>query len=207
MYARTSRFTADPARLDAGVGHLRHDAMPDLQRIPGFIGMSGLVDRRSGRCLVTTAWRDEQAMRAATDAVAALRDGTAGAMGAGEPEVAEWEFASVHRRRRTPAGACTRVTWGRVDSGDVDRLRNTYVGELLPRLEEVPGFCSVTLLVDRGSGRAAIAATYDGRESMERTREMVGELRDQFSRTVGMEVGEVAEFELALAHLRVPELV
>jgi heme-degrading monooxygenase HmoA len=207
VHARTSRFSADPARLDAGVGHLRHDAMPDLQRMPGFVGMSGLVDRASGRCLVTTAWRDEQAMREAADAVATLREGVASAMGAGEPELAEWEFASVHRRTRTPAGACTRVTWGRVGGGDVEQLRGTYVGELLPRLEEVPGFVSVTLLVDRGSGRAAIATTYDGRESMERTREMVGELREHFTRSVGMEVTEVAEFELALAHLRVPELV
>jgi heme-degrading monooxygenase HmoA len=185
--------------------------MPDLQRMPGFVGMSGLVDRATGRCLVTTAWRDEQAMRDAAEAVAALRGGVAAAMGAGEPELAEWEFASVHRRTRTPAGACTRVTWGRVDGGDargdVDRLRSTYVGELLPRLEEVPGFVSVTLLVDRGTGRAAIASTYDAFGSMERTREMVGELREEFTHSVGMEVTEIAEFELALAHLRVPEMV
>jgi hypothetical protein len=94
-----------------------------------------------------------------------------------------------------------------VESGDVDRLRSAYVEGLLPRLEEVPGFVSVTLLVDRGTGRAAIASTYDAFGSMERTREMVGELREEFARAVGMEVTEVAEFELALAHLRVPEMV
>jgi heme-degrading monooxygenase HmoA len=211
VHARTAHFTADPARLDDGVARLRSDVLPELHRVEGFIGLSALVDRASGRCIATSAWRDEQ-VRAASAAITAqlralLADALGGAAGRPVPDVAEWEFAGVHRRRRTPVGACTRVVWGHVEPGRVDELRDAHRSRLLPRLEEVPGFVSVTLLVDAGRGRMAAATTYDDRTAMERADDEVTAVREELTRSTGLRVTETGQFELALAHLRVPELV
>jgi hypothetical protein len=44
-------------------------------------------------------------------------------------------------------------------------------------------------------------------EAMARNRDRASELRSRRVRELGAEVIDVAEFELAIAHLRVPELV
>jgi hypothetical protein len=78
---------------------------------------------------------------------------------------------------------------------------------LLPRLDELDGFCSVSVLMNRQNGMCALAATYESREAMDRSRDAVSAMRTQFTEELGLEVTEIAEFELALAHLRVPETV
>ena len=68
------------------------------------------------------------------------------------------------------------------------------------------GFCSASLLVDRVSGRAVSTATYDSRHAMHRNREQADAVRSAGSLETGAEVLQVCEFDLALAHLRVPEM-
>ena len=60
--------------------------------------------------------------------------------------------------------------------------------------------------MNRESGRAVSSATFDSREAMDRNREQAKELRNARTRELGADVIDVGEFELALAHLRVPEM-
>jgi hypothetical protein len=48
---------------------------------------------------------------------------------------------------------------------------------------------------------------YESRESMERAAATAKPMREEFTRQMGGEIAEVAAFELAIAHLRVPETV
>jgi hypothetical protein len=50
------------------------------------------------------------------------------------------------------------------------------------------------------------SVTYDSLGSMQRSREKSDALREAGAREAGVEIVEVCEFELALAHLRVPEM-
>jgi hypothetical protein len=77
----------------------------------------------------------------------------------------------------------------------------------LPRTEELDGFCSASLMVDRSSGRAVSSVTYDSLEAMEHNREASSAMRSATTKDAGAEVLDVGEFELALAHLRVPESI
>ena len=77
---------------------------------------------------------------------------------------------------------------------------------MVPSLEDLEGFCSASLLMNRSSGRAVSTATFDSREAMERNREQSKELRNTRSREMGADILDVGEFELAIAHLRVPEM-
>jgi hypothetical protein len=89
----------------------------------------------------------------------------------------------------------------------MDRMTDTFRMALLPRLEDLDGFCSVSVMVNRDNGMSALAATYMNRDAMMGSREAVSKMRDEFTQQLGMEVTDIAEFDLVLAHLRVPETV
>ncbi|MCV2488293.1 antibiotic biosynthesis monooxygenase [Geodermatophilus sp. YIM 151500] len=206
MYARSVIVHADPQRIDDGLAYLRDEAMPVVQDTPGCVGMSMLCDRDSGRCIATTAWESEEAMRASAESLRHLRERFADVLG-GTMEVQQWEVAGMHRRRPAGEGACTRVTWSRArDASQVDHIIESWKATMPMRLDEMDGFCSVSLMVDRGTARAASAVTYESRDALDRSRSAAQAMRDQFVTAMDVEVTEVAEFELAFAHLRVPEM-
>jgi quinol monooxygenase YgiN len=200
VYARSTTIMARPESIDAGLAEVRDSVMPMVTQMEGCIGLSMLVDRSSGRCIVTSAWRSEEAMRATDEEVQPIRE-RVGEMLGGSPQVDEWEIAVLHAQ-----GACVRVTWMQVDSADLDRAIDVFRLASLPTVEELGGFCSASLLVDRSSGRVVSSVTYDSVRAMESNREAAAAVRSSGSNDAGAEVLDVGEFELALAHLRVPEL-
>jgi heme-degrading monooxygenase HmoA len=206
MYARTTTVRGDPRAVDDGIAFARSDVWPRLERMDGCVGMSMLADRGAGRCIVTAAWATEDAMRASADDVREVRRQLDEVLRAEAVDIAEWEIAVLHRSRPAGDAACVRATWIDVQAGRVDGVIDAFRMSLLPRLDDLPGFCSVSLLVDRGSLRAVAAVTYEDRAAMERAREQGAALREEFSRAMGSTITEVAEFDLALAHLHVPEM-
>lgn len=205
MYARSTTFFGDPSMIDEGIAYVRDTAMPAVQQMAGCIGLSMLCDRESGRCIVTTAWRDEMSMHDTEGAVHDMRQRAAELMG-GHAEVQEWEIALMHRMHEAHHGACTRVIYGSMDPARLDDGLSSMRMGLLPRMEELPGFCAVSHMIDRETGRSATAVTYDSRADMERAAAQAKALREEFAGQVGLEITGMAEFDLVLAHLRVPEM-
>ena len=78
---------------------------------------------------------------------------------------------------------------------------------IMPRVEQLEGFCSTSLFVDRAAGRSCLTATYDSPEAMMSTRNAAMGLRADLVQQIGIKVTEIGEFSLAVAHLDVPELV
>lgn len=206
MYARSTTVHADPQRLDSGVAYARDEALPMLQGMTGFVGLSVLVDRGGGRCIATTAWDSEGSMHASTDGIQPIRERFGELLG-GAPTVHEWEIAVLHRRRETGDGAWARVTWTRADSSQMNRILEAWRSSVVPQLDEIPGFCGASLLVDRSTGRAATAVTYADRDSVQAARDAATALRNSFTQQMGIQIVDIAECEVALAHLRVPETV
>ena len=204
VYARTATVHGDPKAVDDGVAFLRDRVMPAVEGLPGYVGLSMLADRDSGRCIATTSWADEAAMSSTGEQLRPLRARFAQILG-GPPELQSWEIAVLHRVHEAPDGACTRVTWMRTDPDRVEQVLDAYRLSLLPRLEEMAGFCSASLLVDRWEGRGAGSVTYADREALERSRTDATAVREEFAAAMGSRILEVAEFDLVLAHLRVPE--
>jgi hypothetical protein len=205
VYARSTTIQAQPSSIDAGVAHVRDEVMPAILGIEGCVGLSLLVDRHSGRCIATSAWRSMEAMRASAEQIRPIRDRAAEIFG-GSPQMEEWEIAVLHRDHRSRQGACVRATWLQGDPAQADRAIDVYKMASLPAMENLEGFCSASLLVDRGSGRAVSSVTYDSVEAMQRNREQAETLRAAGAKEAGGQVLDVCEFELAIAHLRVPEM-
>jgi hypothetical protein len=205
MYARSTTIQAQPSSIDAGIAHVRDAVMPALQEMNGFVGLSLLVDRSSGQCITTTAWETAEAMRASAERIRPVRDRAAEVFG-GSADVQEWEIAVLHRDHNSGQGACVRATWVKLDQDQLDRGIDFYKMRILPALEELEGFCSASLLVDRASGRGVASATYDTVEAMERNKDQLDRLRTTGSQEARAEVLDERDFELAIAHLRVPEM-
>ena len=206
MYARSTTTRGNPQSIDDAIAYMRDEVMPAVQAMDGCIGLSMLADRDSGRCIATSAWENEEAMHNSESGIHDMRMRYAQMMGS-EPEVQEWEIAVLHRKHNAPDGAACRVIWGQGDPANAERMLDTFRMGLLPRLEEFPGFCSVSLLVDRESGRTTSAVVYESRDAMMQATEMGRALREEFMGQMGGEITEIAEFDLVLAHLRVPETV
>jgi heme-degrading monooxygenase HmoA len=207
MYARSTTIHGNPGSLDEGIAYVRDEVMPAVTGMEGCVGLSMLVDRESGDCIVTTSWRDEEAMRSSAEGVRSMRERAAEMFGGAAPQVQEWEIAVLHRVHEAGEGACTRVTWSRADPAEADRVLDGWRMSVLPKLEEMPGFCSVSMLVSRSEGMGASAVTFKDRQSLEQTRESARAMRDEFAPKMGVAITDVREFELVLAHLRVPETV
>ncbi|WP_066896500.1 antibiotic biosynthesis monooxygenase [Mycolicibacterium houstonense] len=204
MYARSTTVQAQPEAIDAGIAHVRDEVMPAIREIDGCVGISLLVDRESCRCIATTAWETEDAMHASAERAAQLRARAAEAFG-GTATVEEWEIAVLHRDHRTHEGVCVRATWAKLEPGQIDGGIEHYKAAVLPALEDLDGFCSASLMIDRASGRGVSCASFDSREAMERSRDRANALKASAIRDIGAEETDECEFELALAHLRVPE--
>lgn len=205
MYARSTSIQAQPSNIDAGIAFVRDEVMPALQDMDGYVGLSLLVDRESGRCIATSAWETEDALGTSTDQAAPLRERAAEMFG-GDVTVERWEIAVLHRDHRANDGACVRATWVKIAPDQMDQSVDFYRTTVLSRIEELEGFCSASLLIDRAAGRAVSSVSFDSGAAMEHNREQAKEMKSASMREAGVEQLDECEFELALAHLRVPEM-
>ncbi len=208
MYARSTTFRGDPSAIDDGIAYIRDKALPAIRDMDGCLGLSMLVDRHTGRSVVTTSWEDAEAMHRSAAPIRGLRDTAFHTLRgvARETQVEEWSIDVLHRVRTAPEGAATRVIRTRGPAGPMERVVDGFRSIVVTRAEHLPGFCSVSFLVDHDTGRSAIAATYESRQTMSRAKGQAVAIREEFLERMGMQVVDVAEFDLVLAHLRVPEM-
>jgi heme-degrading monooxygenase HmoA len=206
MYARSTTVRGNPQKVDDLIAYVRDEAMPAMAAMSGNVGMSMLCDRESGRCIVTSAWADESAMHATEQSVVDLRE-RAAAIAGGDYGMQAWEIVVLHRAHEGHDGARARVIWADGDPARIDENTSTFRMAMMPRMEELPGFCSVSVFADRATGRGAMTIVYDSQEDMDRGADMARAMRDEFSNAMGLTITDMADFDLAVHHLRVPETV
>lgn len=206
MHARSLTIIGRPERIDDAIAYVRDDALPTVTSMEGSVGLSLLVERETGRAITTTSWTSAAAMADSDARLAPLRMRGAEILD-GHISIDEWEVAVMHRAHTALEGAACRVTWLRLNHSDPDRGVGLYSNSMLPDFESIDGFCSASLMINREKGRACSTTTYDTWESMSASRDRSWALRESAVREAGVDVMDVAEFELVLAHLRLPELV
>lgn len=200
VFARTATFQGRPEAIGAGVAFQRDEAVPATLAIPRCIGMSVLADRTSGMCIITTAWQTRNDMHASVVKIRPMRERTGKILGAA-PELEEWEVAAMHRQHGSATACCARVTWLKVDSSAADQMIDDFVSVTLPALNQIRGFCSASLLVNREWGRAAVSVAYDNPDSVNSRL-----ARSDGQSQLGSNIIVVRDFDMVMPHLRVPDL-
>ena len=207
MFASTITARGRVAALDATVHLVRDQLLPRVDRLDGCTGMSLLAGRRTGRAIVTTGWRTEEAMWAGTRRMEEATQRIGRTLGAA-PQRAEWEVGLLHRVHPAGPRAVCRLVWSILPDADrIDDDLATFRLALLPRIEELTGFRSASLLVDRRRARTVLAVTYADREAMLTAGQRADALRQDYARQMGGRITEVTDLELVVAHLGVPETV
>lgn len=206
MYARSTTIIGRPEAVDDCIAYVRDEIQPVTARLDGCLGLSLVVDRAFGRCIATSAWETPETMSLAEDELAPLRLRMAQVLG-GEPEVDRWEIALMRRVRPASEGAWCRIIWARPQDIHIHVIRERFRNPILQEFETVEGFCSASLFVDRLERLLCTTATFESRAALDASRPVAAAARERAAMETGVEFIEIAEFELALAHLRVPELV
>jgi len=199
VFARSTTFHGAPGNIDAGITFVEGEVAPTLTRIEGSRGLSLVVDRETGMCIVTASWENEQAMRASAEQIRPLRERGQEILG-GTPQVDEWEIAVMHR---TQHAECCRVSWLK---GDLEAMTETFRVGILPELDQTAGFCSASLLVNRSTGMGCATTAWETRAAMEASRSSADDMRSRAASDAGGEIVDVHEFDLAYAHLHIPEM-
>ena len=206
MYARSTTAQGNPEAMDQVISYVRDQVMPAVAGMPGYVGISMICDREAGRCVVTTTWQTAEAMRASAEAVVSSRDEAAALLGGVNPLVQEWEVVAMHRIHETPQDGAVRLIWARAEQGQLDRIVEAWRTTIPPQLEAMPGFRAVSVLADRDTMRAVSAVGYESREAMNRSADQALTVRDRFAATLGFDITDVEEYDVVLAHLRIPEM-
>ena len=68
MFARSTTIHGQPAMTEAGIRHVRDVVMPQVRGLSGCVGISLLANHTKGRCIVTTAWESQEALRESASA-------------------------------------------------------------------------------------------------------------------------------------------
>jgi len=199
VYARSTTFHGRPASIDAGIKFVKNEAGPMLDEIDGCRGLSLLVDRETGQCIATSSWESQAAMAASDEQLRTIRDRGRDILGA-TMQIDTWEIAVMHR---THHGECCRVSWLQ---GDLDAMTETFRFGIMPDLEQTAGFCSASLLLDRDAGVGCATTAWETRAAMEASRSAADDLRNRAATDAHGEIVDVHEFDLAYAHLHVPEM-
>ena len=202
MYARTTIIRGDHEGIGEGLAFIRDEAVWQMRQMDGFVGISMLAEGPTGRCVVTSSWADADALEDNAEKMEKMRGRLVQSFH-GEPEVDEWQICLVHRRKPAGDGGHAHVAWLRGD--DVDKLVESYKNTVLPELEQLPGFSSVSLLIDRDGGRMVSTVTFESPETLKRSKARAHELGDGLAAELGAEITDRAEMDLLMAHLHVPE--
>ena len=167
--------------------------MPTLEEVEGFVGLSMMVDRGSGECIATTSWETADAMRASSDRITGVR-GRLGGLLMAPATVQEWEIAVMHRAQASAVERWCRARWLRTSPDNVDHGIEVFRSELLSRIEELPGFCSTSLMVDRARGRLCSTSAFDSLEGMQQARDEAWTIREDGVRAAGVDIMDAAEY-------------
>jgi quinol monooxygenase YgiN len=91
MYARLTRVTTAPERVNEIEPIVREHVLPTAQQMAGFRGMYAMVDHQSGTALSLTLWESEEALARSEEAADRLRSDAAARGGAEITAVERYE--------------------------------------------------------------------------------------------------------------------
>lgn len=206
MYGRATIIDGKPDRIDAGIAFIRDKVVPFVDGLPGSLGLSAWVNRETGRCVVISAWQDEASREASAEKIAPQRMEASSILG-GDARAETWELAEMHQAGPDRAGYVSRVVSMSGDPSTVDKGIAAFRARVVPQVSLLPGFNTISLMVDRTHGRSRIATTYTSRSAAEAAREAGAAIRSATSAELGLTVEDVEDLELVHVGIRRPDVV
>jgi len=203
MFARISRASGSPDKLDENVEFFAQKLLPQIRDLPGFIGAVALGDRASGRGGSVTYWADAESMRA-SDAAATAGRGQTAERGVTTLDVQRYEM--VIAERVAPAGANTFVRGNEVDAAR-DKIEDSIKfvrDQVLPNVRSQKGFRALLMGVDRQTGHCLVSSVWETAADLEASEAAVREQRAQAGKVAGAGDVRVERYEVMYVEMKQP---
>jgi quinol monooxygenase YgiN len=195
MYGRATIVDGKPEQVEAGLHFLRHEVEPLVRSLPGCQGMSVLADRTSGRVVVLSAWTDEASREASTGVLMPLRQQASAILG-GDARAESWELVGMHQQGPDQPGFVTRSVLMSGQPAQIEQALALFQDQVVPQVQQLAGFNTITLLVDRDHGLLRVATTYVDRASADAAREPGAAIRGAIAQEIGLVTQSVEDLEI-----------
>jgi len=164
MFTRVLTFRG-AKNFDDGLGLVREDALPVLQKLKGYRGMSVSADRDGGVFGILSLWETEADRDASFEPLVALRQQALDLMG-GELTVENFEELVQEVASPPTVGSPLMVTRISMDPSKIDENLGFFKSEILPRITATPGFLALRNMVDRKTGRGVVGSVWADKDAM-----------------------------------------
>jgi heme-degrading monooxygenase HmoA len=199
MHCRVVTFSGGK-NIDAGISFLRENLMPVIRDQKGYRGLNASADRSHGVLGVLTMWDTEAERDASWGALAQTRqeglDTIGGDMSTDNFELLLQEIGDV-----PPApGSALMLMPVSMDPARVDEHLAFFRSQVLPQIKTAPGFRTVRLLMNRGTGRGITGTAWSDAEAMAAAAAAT-EARRQEAAARGVLFGEASYREIVLGDI------
>ena len=90
LFLRSNDATIEPTKLDPVIAMMRDKVIPELRKQPGYVNGNMIVNRKTGRSIISSGWETAEQRKASNAAVSGLR-GEAEDIAGAKVKVEEWE--------------------------------------------------------------------------------------------------------------------
>jgi len=164
MFTRVLTFRG-AKNFDDGLRLVREDALPVLQKLKGYRGMSVSADRDGGVFGILSLWETEADRDASFEPLVALRQQALDLMG-GELTVEGFEELVQEVASPPTVGSALMVTRISMDPSKIDENLGFFKSEILPRITATPGFLALRNMIDRKTGRGVVGSVWADKDAM-----------------------------------------
>ncbi|HEX8995120.1 MAG TPA: hypothetical protein VF812_03725 [Ktedonobacterales bacterium] len=196
MFGRVTSFTGVPERTDEALRYTDQVIRPAIKNL-GALGMSTLVDRKTGKSLAITWWKDETAARGSAAEANQIRDQFKQALGADITDVHTYEV-TLEEAAHQPSPRAARLTRAQGDISRIDELTRWTETQLLPAYRAQPGFSGWYTLTDRQTGKSLIISYWETEAAMTAAETLLNQSRGRGAQEMGLQFEPTERYELAL---------
>lgn len=201
MHVRMTTIRGDASNLQAAVDAAENRARPAIEAAPGNKGFATLTGA-GGTFIGASYWDSAQAEAASREALTALREEVAATVG-GILAVETYEVAVARRITMPAAGAIVRLLRVEIDPSGLDGAIAHYRDHVLPVFAELPGVCSLQLLVDRTAGKAVGISAWDDEIAIEKAQHAMDEARAEVAKATGAKFSDPERYTLVRTTLQI----
>jgi heme-degrading monooxygenase HmoA len=203
VFARVSRASGSPDKLDENVEFFVQKLLPQIKGQPGFVGAAVLGDRASGRGMSVTYWADAEAMHASEAAASAGRAQTA-ERGVASLDIHRYELVVVERT--APAAANVFVRSNELDPAP-DKVEDTIKfvrDQVVPHLRTQKGFRAVLMGVERETGHCLASTIWGTAADLEASEAAVRDQRREAGNVAAADNVRVERYEALYLETKQP---
>lgn len=204
LHVEVSRITADPRRLADAVSYLTSEVRPVMERQPGNLGTSLLLDPEAGAMGFESFWASNGALVDSGDVIAA---GVGEAARRAGGTVTRERYAVLVFEREAPlrGGQGVRVTPMDVEPSMLSNVEDAvawYGDTAVPRLADASGFCAALLYADWASGRLVSETVWQDPQALAASRNTATAGEAAAAAALNGVIGASGEYRLVFSSAR-----